>query len=57
MPISAHGEFDKAIMFMARHCFIFENGDMLTTMGATWFVSYAYYFYVNSEHTNWRKGI
>jgi hypothetical protein len=40
---------------MARHCFNFEGGDMLTTMGASWFVSYAYHLYVNNEHTNWRE--
>ena len=25
----------------------------LRQMGATWFVSYAYYNYINNEHTNW----
>jgi hypothetical protein len=39
---------------MARHVFNFENGDILTTMGASWFVSYAYYLYVDSKHTNWQ---
>jgi hypothetical protein len=40
---------------MSRHCFNFEGGDQLTTMGATWFVSYAYYTYINRTHTNWQK--
>jgi hypothetical protein len=40
---------------MARHCFNFPNGDILTTMGATWFVSYAYHIYVDRGHTNWRE--
>ena len=34
--------------------FTFENGDILTTMGATWFVSYAYYLYVDGQHINWQ---
>jgi hypothetical protein len=40
---------------MARHVFNFENGDILTTMGASWFVSYAYYLYVDREHINWEE--
>ena len=40
---------------MARHVFNFENGDILTTMGASWFVSYAYYIYVDKKHTNWQE--
>ena len=40
---------------MARHVFNFENGDILTTMGATWFVSYAYHIYVDRGHANWKK--
>lgn len=40
---------------MARHVFNFENGDILTTMGASWFVSYAYYLYVDREHTKWQE--
>ena len=40
---------------MARHVFSFENGDILTTMGATWFVSYAYYLNVDGGHTNWQQ--
>jgi hypothetical protein len=30
---------------MGRHPFNFAGGNELSTMGATWFVSYAYYFY------------
>ncbi len=40
---------------MAGHIFNFEGGKILNRMGASWFVSYAYYLYVNSEHTNWQK--
>jgi len=39
---------------MARHTFQFEGGDDLTTMGASWFVSYAYYCNVDQKHTNWK---
>lgn len=35
-----------------RHCFNFEGGEDLTTMGASWFVSYAYYCNVGSSHQN-----
>lgn len=38
-----------------RHNFNFEGGDLLHTMGATWFVSYAYYLQIKREHTNWQK--
>jgi hypothetical protein len=41
-------------MFAARHVFSFENGDILTTMGASWFVSYSYYLCVDGGHTNWQ---
>ncbi len=37
-----------------RHCFNFEGGEDLTTMGASWFVSYAYYCNVDSSHQNWK---
>jgi len=40
---------------MARHIFNFEGGDDLTTMGASWFVSYSYYCYKDKSHTNWQK--
>lgn len=36
-----------------RHIFSFEGGDKLTTIGATFFVSYLYYQYVDSTHKNW----
>lgn len=40
---------------MARHIFSFEGGGELTTMGAGWFVSYAYYKKLDGTHTNWIK--
>ena len=36
-----------------RHTFSFEGGDQLTTIGATFFVSYLYHRYVDSTHNNW----
>ncbi len=48
----------NGVMIMAthnpRHNFNFEGGDLLHSMGASWFVSYSYYLYVNKEHTNWQ---
>lgn len=36
-----------------RHKFGFEGGEQLTTIGATFFVSYLYYLHVDSTHRNW----
>jgi len=36
-----------------RHTFSFEGGEQLTTIGATFFVSYLYYLHVDSAHRNW----
>jgi hypothetical protein len=38
---------------MGRHAFSFEGGELLTTVGATFFVSYLYYRHVDSTHNNW----
>ncbi len=40
---------------MANHSFSFEGGEELRSIGATWFVSYAYYDYVDKTHKNWDK--
>lgn len=40
---------------MGRNCFQFEGGEDLTTMGACWFVSYAYYCYIDKGHLNWNR--
>lgn len=40
-------------MAEARHTFNFEGGDQLTTIGATFFVSYLYHLRVDSTHRNW----
>ena len=36
-----------------RHTFDFEGGDDLTTMGASWFISYLYHIEIDSNHRNW----
>ena len=40
---------------MAAHNFNFEGGDILTGMGASWFVSYAYYEKIARTHRNWDR--
>ena len=40
---------------MSAHNFPFEGGEILTGMGASWFVSYAYYEKVDPTHRNWAK--
>ena len=40
---------------MARHTFNFEGGVELTTMGASWFVSYSFYYYKDKSHMDWKK--
>ena len=37
------------------HGFNFYGGDILSDMGATWFVSYAYYTYVDKTHQAWKR--
>ncbi|GAB4174100.1 MAG: hypothetical protein Tsb0017_11620 [Geothermobacteraceae bacterium] len=38
-----------------RHTFTFEGGEQLTTIGATFFVSYLYSQHVDSTHKNWES--
>ena len=38
---------------MERHVFSFNGGELLTSMGASWFVSYCYYEYIDKTHQNW----
>lgn len=40
---------------MATHDFSFSGGDILSKMGAAWFVSYAYYNKVDKNHKNWNR--
>lgn len=40
---------------MALSSFPFEGGEILNRMGATWFVSYAYYEHCDRSHKNWDK--
>ncbi|MGN0812124.1 MAG: hypothetical protein ACI4MQ_01255 [Candidatus Coproplasma sp.] len=35
------------------HPFNFEGGEELSHMGATWFVSYGYYLYIDNNHKSW----
>lgn len=37
------------------HAFHFDGGEILCNMSASWFVSYAYYKFVNKNHLAWRK--
>ena len=38
---------------METHNFLFEGGYDLRRISVSWFVSYAYYEYVDREHKNW----
>ena len=37
------------------HTFRLDGGEELTTMGASWFVSYCYYMTIDPNHTNWDR--
>jgi len=37
------------------HGFNFYGGELLSKMGASWFVSYAYYVHVDNKHMNWKR--
>ena len=37
------------------HPFNFDGGEELSHMGATWFVSFAYYTYVDGTHRVWEN--
>ena len=39
----------------ADHRFSFVGGDKLAKMGATWFVSYAYYVNIDQSHRAWNQ--
>ena len=40
---------------MSRHNFNFDGGEYLTKMGASWFISYSYWLYIDKTKTNWEK--
>ncbi len=40
---------------MATHNFSFSGGEILSRIGATWFISYAYYEKIDKFHMNWNK--
>lgn len=37
------------------HEFNFEGGELLTPIGAAWFVSFSYYEYIDPNHLNWKN--
>lgn len=41
---------------MSRNVFSCQGGDKLTSMGASWFVSYCYYENIDPNHQNWNYG-
>ncbi|MBP3498702.1 MAG: hypothetical protein J6J97_01290 [Akkermansia sp.] len=38
-----------------RHTFTFKGGEDLTSMGATWFISYLYHIEIDRNHRNWER--
>jgi len=40
---------------MASYNFNFDGGEHLRKMGASWFVSYSYFNYIDKSHMNWNK--
>lgn len=40
---------------MAYHNFSFEGEDLLRSIGATWFVSYAYHRQIDPSHRAWER--
>ena len=40
---------------MARNSYTFPGGDYLTTMGASWFISYSYYLKIDPTELRWQK--
>lgn len=40
---------------MGYHGFSFAGGEILTEIGATWFVSYAYFERIDKTHNNWER--
>lgn len=38
-----------------RHAYAFEGGEQLTSIGASFFVSYLYHRHVDSTHRNWNS--
>ncbi len=40
---------------MATHNFSFVGGEQLAKIGASWFVSYAYYEKIDRTHKNWNN--
>ena len=41
------------VSLLTKHNFAFEGGEILTGMGATWFVSYCYHENIDKDHRAW----
>ena len=37
------------------HSFNFAGGDLLSKIGASWFISYSYYLHIDNSHLNWQN--
>ena len=37
------------------HDYNFDGGDKLRSIGASWFISYMYWWYIDRTHLNWKK--
>ncbi len=37
------------------HFFPFDGGEYLTTIGASWFISYAFYDHIDKNHIAWHN--
>lgn len=37
------------------HTFNFDGGEVLTRIGASWFISYSYYNFIDNQHNNWQN--
>lgn len=51
--MKSHNPANQSTSANKRYTFSFEGGDDLTTMGASWFISYLYHIEIDSNHRNW----
>ncbi len=47
--------WEKTDITKRKYDFNFEGGKLLNKISAWWFVSYSYYFYVDSIHKKWKE--
>jgi hypothetical protein len=45
----------RRVIMSERHVYNFDGGEKLTSMGATWFVSYLYHKKIDKNHVKWEK--